>query len=88
MLFDDKMHIKVADFGFSEIFTPGHPLDLYCGTLSYKAPEIVQGIPYDGAKYDNWSLGVILYELVTGTLPFYDDNEKKYEHNIIYENYR
>lgn len=60
----------MADFGFSNTFTPGSPLRTWCGTPPYAAPEVFQGLEYDGPKSDIWSLGVVLYVLVCGALPF------------------
>ncbi|KAB1254833.1 Serine/threonine-protein kinase SIK3 [Camelus dromedarius] len=58
------------DFGFSNLFTPGQLLKTWCGSPPYAAPELFEGKEYDGPKVDIWSLGVVLYVLVCGALPF------------------
>ncbi|GAB0100785.1 Non-specific serine/threonine protein kinase [Sergentomyia squamirostris] len=70
VLLDNDMNIKLADFGFSNTFTEGIPLSTWCGSPPYAAPEVFQGLEYDGPKADIWSLGVVLYVLVCGALPF------------------
>jgi MAP/microtubule affinity-regulating kinase len=70
LLLDDKGNIKIADFGFSNIFDPLGRLDTFCGSPPYAAPELFQGKRYIGPEVDIWSLGVILYVMTTGTLPF------------------
>lgn len=62
--------IKVSDFGFAEEMKPNELLTLTCGSEYYVAPEVVSGIPYDGRKCDIWSLGVILYSMQAGFLPW------------------
>ena len=49
----------------------------YCGSAAYAAPEVLLGVPYDPKKYDVWSLGVILYVMVTGCMPYDDSNVRK-----------
>ncbi|XP_054260207.1 serine/threonine-protein kinase SIK3-like isoform X2 [Macrosteles quadrilineatus] len=70
LLLDENMNIKLADFGFSNHFVPGEMLSTWCGSPPYAAPELFEGKQYDGPKADIWSLGVVLYVLVCGALPF------------------
>ncbi|XP_014273790.3 serine/threonine-protein kinase SIK3 [Halyomorpha halys] len=70
LLLDANMNIKLADFGFSNNFEAGKKLCTCCGSPPYAAPELFQGVQYDGPKADIWSLGVVLYVLVCGSLPF------------------
>eukprot|EP01121_Diplochlamys_sp_Union-15-3_P007484 TRINITY_DN1905_c0_g1_i2.p1 TRINITY_DN1905_c0_g1~~TRINITY_DN1905_c0_g1_i2.p1 ORF type:complete len:611 (-),score=96.40 TRINITY_DN1905_c0_g1_i2:105-1895(-) len=74
LLTGDKKCIKIADFGMASILKPGSLLVTSCGSPHYASPEIVRGEEYDGRGSDIWSCGVILYALVTGSLPFDDDN--------------
>lgn len=70
------MNIKIADFGFSNYFSNSQKLDTFCGSPPYAAPELFLGRKYEGPEVDVWSLGVILYTLVSGTLPFDGKNLK------------
>ncbi|KAG1714836.1 Serine/threonine-protein kinase SIK3 [Nymphon striatum] len=70
LLLDENGNIKIADFGFSNHFEVGHLLSTWCGSPPYAAPELFEGKMYDGPKADIWSLGVVLYVLVNGALPF------------------
>ncbi|XP_058065966.1 mucin-19 [Anopheles bellator] len=70
VLLDTDMNVKLADFGFSNTFVEGQPLRTWCGSPPYAAPEVFQGVEYDGPRSDIWSLGVVLYVLVCGALPF------------------
>jgi serine/threonine protein kinase len=76
IVFTSEMDVKLIDFGFSRTNENALLLDTFCGSLGYSAPELVTGRKYSGTEIDVWSLGVILYILVTGNLPFDDDNDK------------
>ncbi|KAJ3334435.1 hypothetical protein HDU93_007939, partial [Gonapodya sp. JEL0774] len=69
--------IKIADFGMASTSFAGRMLLTSCGSPHYASPEIIRGVAYDGAKADIWSLGVILFALLTGNLPFDDENIKR-----------
>lgn len=70
LLLDSNNNIKIADFGFSNYYTAGGQLSTWCGSPPYAAPEVFEGKKYVGPEIDIWSLGVVLYVLVCGALPF------------------
>ncbi|KAF2861277.1 Pkinase-domain-containing protein [Piedraia hortae CBS 480.64] len=73
LLLDDKLNVKIADFGLSNIMTDGNFLKTSCGSPNYAAPEVISGKLYAGPEVDVWSCGVILYVLLVGRLPFDDE---------------
>lgn len=74
LLLDHDLNIKIADFGMAALENNDRLLETSCGSPHYAAPEIVSGLPYHGFESDVWSCGVILFALLTGRLPFDDEN--------------
>ncbi|CAG9462190.1 unnamed protein product [Pedinophyceae sp. YPF-701] len=78
ILLDADCNVKVADFGLAAITSPfSQNLGQSVGTPEFAAPEIVNGKEYDGPTVDIWSLGVILYEMTVGSLPFKGGNMRE-----------
>ncbi|MCQ2818442.1 MAG: protein kinase [archaeon] len=66
--------IKIIDFGLGNKFGKNQVLNTQCGSPFYAAPDMLSGLPYNGPSVDVWSCGIILYQMVTGKLPFEDNN--------------
>ncbi|PQE25253.1 camk camkl kinase protein [Rutstroemia sp. NJR-2017a WRK4] len=76
ILLDKNENVKLVDFGFTREYEgKASYLQTFCGTICYSAPEMLKGEKYAGEKVDVWSLGVILYALLCGELPFDDDDD-------------
>ncbi|KAJ3100280.1 hypothetical protein HDU97_002371 [Phlyctochytrium planicorne] len=85
-LIDDFGNIKIIDFGFGNTFHKDRTLDTYCGSPYYAAPEMIRGTPYVGPEVDIWSLGVILYAMLMGSLPF-DHSDQSQMYSLILKGY-
>lgn len=84
ILLDKSENVKLCDFGFTREYEgKASYLQTFCGTICYSAPEMLKGEKYAGEKVDVWSLGIILYALLTGELPFEDDDEMVTKHKIL-----
>ncbi|XP_059399632.1 NUAK family SNF1-like kinase 2 [Carassius carassius] len=88
ILLDDNCNIKIADFGLSNLYQGDRFLQTYCGSPLYASPEIVNGRPYRGPEVDSWSLGVLLYTLIHGAMPFDGHDHKNLVQQISTGNYR
>ncbi|KAH0792561.1 CAMK family protein kinase [Histomonas meleagridis] len=75
ILLDQQGRIKISDFGLSKFVGKDGLVTTPCGSLCYTSPECLTGKPYDGRISDLWSIGVILYALVTGQLPWSNRNQ-------------
>eukprot|EP00730_Choanoeca_flexa_P000254 TRINITY_DN10117_c0_g1_i1.p1 TRINITY_DN10117_c0_g1~~TRINITY_DN10117_c0_g1_i1.p1 ORF type:complete len:630 (+),score=160.06 TRINITY_DN10117_c0_g1_i1:116-2005(+) len=79
LLLDNQHNLKLIDFGLV-----AHPTSISkdllrtcCGSAAYAAPELIRGERYSGPPADMWSLGILLYALLCGFLPFDDENTQK-----------
>ncbi|PNH02205.1 putative serine/threonine-protein kinase [Tetrabaena socialis] len=79
ILLDVDQRMKLIDFGLSAFFVPSKRLRVHCGSPSYAAPEIVARKAYEGPPVDVWSLGVVLFAMVAGYLPFHASGGNKQE---------
>jgi serine/threonine protein kinase len=75
------LNIKLIDFGLSS--SNPNFLSTFCGSFRYAAPECILCQPYKGSSADMWSLGVILYLMITGNLPWRESNVKRITNKII-----
>uniref|UniRef100_A0A8C8RIU1 non-specific serine/threonine protein kinase n=1 Tax=Pelusios castaneus TaxID=367368 RepID=A0A8C8RIU1_9SAUR len=83
ILLDERGFIKLTDFGFANRYSLKSSLmNTFCGSVAYTAPEILMCKKYNGELADLWSLGVILYAMVTGKLPFKERQPHKMLHVI------
>lgn len=85
ILLDKNGNAKLTDFGFTRESIQKTTLETICGTTVYMAPELTERKNYDGFKIDIWALGVILYTMVCGVMPFDEDDETKTKWKIINE---
>ena len=75
-------YLKIVDFGLAKVLRPNQATYSFVGTPAYIAPEILQGQSYDKTA-DWWSVGVIMYQMLVGVLPFYDRNAQRQNKAII-----
>ncbi|XP_069681638.1 RAC serine/threonine-protein kinase isoform X2 [Periplaneta americana] len=80
LLLDKDGHIKIADFGLcKEDITYGRTTKTFCGTPEYLAPEVLDDNDY-GRAVDWWGIGVVMYEMMCGRLPFYNR-----DHDVLFQ---
>lgn len=72
---DNQYNVKLMDFGFARFDMVKKNGQMktsttFCGTPAYVSPEILKGIPYQPDRSDVWSIGIVLYKMIFGVLPF------------------
>lgn len=82
ILLDENGHIALTDFGLSKQPLDGSKTYSFCGTVEYMAPEIVNRKGHDFAA-DWWSFGVLMYEMLTGNLPFHGQSRQETMNQIL-----
>lgn len=85
ILLDREGHVKLIDFGLSKRLAAGEKCKGFCGTVQYCAPEVLAKNGYDVLKTDVWSLGIVLYYLVVGHLPFTETVLSELKYEILYK---
>ena len=73
----------MVDFGLSAVVAPGRGVTECVGTMSYAAPEIFLGVPYD-LSVDIWSLANIIHCLLVGFLPFDSESKQEIVRRVLY----
>ena len=76
-------HVKLADFGLSKIQLQNRDNTTFCGSIEYMAPEMILRKSY-GYQIDFYSLGAVLYEMISGLPPFYTEDEARLQHNVVH----
>lgn len=88
LMLDKDGHIKITDFGLcKEGITDGATMKTFCGTPEYLAPEVLEDNDY-GRAVDWWGLGVVMYEMLCGRLPFYNQDHERLFELILMEEIR
>ena len=88
ILMDARNNIKLIDFGLGNTYAKGKALKTSCGSPCFAAPEIINGVEYDPVKVDVWSLGVSLFCMLCGRLPFDEDTKQELYKKIRACSYR
>ncbi len=83
MLLDRNGDLKLVDFGLSTKYKDNELLNQPCGTVVYAAPEVLQGKEYHGMLCDVWSSGIVLFGMLSGYLPFSDNDDEVNKKNIL-----
>lgn len=83
-LLDNDMNVKLVDFGFTREYQSRVMLETVCGTVCYMAPEMISRSKYHGHSVDIWSLGVILYTLLYGEMPFEEETDDETKEKILF----
>ncbi|KAL6030540.1 hypothetical protein STEG23_007339 [Scotinomys teguina] len=83
IMVDWKGKVQIIDFGLGTQVKPGEKLSFHCGTYQFYPPEYFLELFYDGLKVDIWALGVVLYFMVVGRLPFDGDTLPVLRNQIV-----
>ena len=83
VVFDSEKNAKLIDFGLCSEKANQSLLNTQCGTIAYIAPEVFSGQPYDGKESDIWSLGITIYVMVNGALPWEQSSSVKVMRQIV-----
>lgn len=82
ILIDEHDNVRLIDFGLSNFYDNKMLLNTFCGSLYFAAPELLSGQRYCGPEIDMWSLGVVLYVMLCGSVPFDDENVQGLQRKI------
>mmetsp|Transcript_18431 Transcript_18431/g.33032 ORF Transcript_18431/g.33032 Transcript_18431/m.33032 type:complete len:424 (+) Transcript_18431:71-1342(+) len=85
LLLDEKVCLRICDFGLGNVNDKGFMFKTACGSPCYVAPEMIAGGFYHGAPVDIWACGVILYAMICGYLPFEDTGKISELYDLICE---
>jgi serine/threonine protein kinase len=83
ILIDGKAQVKLCDLGLARSGGADGMMQTLCGTVPYTPPEIVQGLPYDGSRADIWSLGILIFVMATGRLPWESEDNLGMAREIV-----
>ena len=75
ILIDNQLNIKLIDYGSSKIVSSHDRLARFQGTINYVSPEILRGGYFSGKSNDIWCIGILLYTMITGQVPFASIND-------------
>lgn len=87
IMIDQNDNVKIIDFGLSNFYDNKRFLQTFCGSLYFAAPELLMGKSYNGPEVDVWSLGVVLYVMLCGKVPFDDESVRDLQNKIKEANY-
>lgn len=87
ILLDVDGHALLTDFGLAKEFDENARSNSLCGTVEYMAPEIILGKGHDKAA-DWWSVGILLFEMLTGKPPFHGGNREKIQKKIVKDKFK
>ena len=83
ILIDSHRNVKLIDFDLAAVYQPKQLLKTACGSPYYTAPEVLAGKKYVGYKSDLWSLGVVMYIMIEGKMPFNEKNQVKLYRKVL-----